>query len=592
MKITTSLLMRFRRWRLRHLSERNFVILLSGVVGIGAGLAAVVIKNIVWGIQGLVDLILEEDVYNIIYFFLPAIGIALTFLLIKYIIRHKVRHGISNVLYSISQKRGKMSFHNLYSSLLTSSLTVGFGGSLGLEGPTVATGSSLASYISRLTGLDYRHITLLMTCGAAATLAAIFKAPIAAIVFAVEVILIDLTTFSLIPLLFASVLAFLTSWFFLGGDVLYPFDVVTTFDLGDLPFYILLGILCGLISAYFSWTYQFIHRHFERIKVRGGRFLLGSLGLGVLIFLFPSLYGEGYESINACLAGESDYLFNNSIFVGLDEYFWVGAVILLLVVLFKVAAASLTLSAGGIGGIFAPALFMGVHVGALFASVVRYTGIRDLNANNFALIGMAGVLAGVLHAPLTAIFLIADISGGYKLFVPLMITAAFAYLTVKYFVKTSLYHFQLDARKELITHHRDQTALRMMKVKNLIEKDFQILRPEALLRDLTEAIAVCRRNIFPVVDEQGMFVGMVRLDDVRHLIFKPDLYDTVTLQDLMIVPEITIASSDNMEEVAEKFQTSGKFNIPVLENGYYLGFISRANVFSSYREKVKAFSSE
>jgi len=592
MKTTTSILMKFRRWRLRHLSERNFVILLSGVVGIGAGLAAVVIKNIVWAIQDLVELIPKEDVYNIIYFFLPAIGIGVTFLLIKYIIRKKVRHGISNVLYSISQKRGKMSFHNLYSSLITSSLTVGFGGSLGLEGPTVATGSSLASYISRLTGLDYRHITLLMTCGAAATLAAIFKAPIAAIVFAVEVILIDLTTFSLIPLLFASVLGFLTSWFFLGGDVLYPFEVVTTFDLGDLPFYILLGILCGLVSAYFSWTYRFIHRHMERIGKRGVRFLMGSTGLGILIFLFPSLYGEGYESINACLAGESGYLFNSSIFVGLDEYFWVGALLLLLVVLFKVAAASLSLTAGGIGGIFAPALFMGVHIGSLFASIVRYTGIRDLNPNNFALIGMAGVLAGVLHAPLTAIFLIADISGGYQLFVPLMITAAFAYLTVKYFVRTSLYHYQLDERKELITHHHDRSALRMMKVMNLIEKDFQILRPDASLRNLTEAIAVSRRNIFPVVDERGILVGMVRLDDVRHLIFKPDLYDKVTLEDLMILPEITIACTDNMEEVAEKFEACDKFNIPILDEGQYVGFVSRANVFSSYREKVKAFSSE
>lgn len=592
MKTSTSLIVRFYRWRLKNLSERNFVILLSGVVGICAGLAAVLIKNTVWLIQGQVERLTDLDFYHVAYFLLPAVGIALALLLIKFVIRHKVRHGISNVLYSISRQEGKMNLHNLYSSLITSALTVGFGGSVGLEGPTVATGSSLASYLSRITGLNYRQVTLLMTCGAAGTLAAIFKAPVAAIVFAVEVILIDLTTFSLIPLLFSSVLAFLTSWFFLGGDVLYPFDVQATFVLADLPFYILLGILAGLVSAYFSWSYQFIHKQFDRIKGKGQRFVLGSLGLGLLIFLFPSLYGEGYESINSILRGDMSSLYHNSIFTGFEDSFWIMVGLLLLVALFKVAAASLTLTAGGIGGIFAPTLFMGVHTGMLFASIVKYCGIRDLNTSNFALIGMGGLIAGVLHAPLTAIFLIADISGGYKLFVPLMITSAFAFLTVRYFVKASLYHHQLAERKELITHHRDQSALRMMRVSSLIERDFRVLSPECSLRHLTEAIEVSSRNLFPVVDADGIFKGMVILDDVRHLIFKPELYDTVMIKDLIHELEISIDIEEDMEEVAEKFKQSGRFNIAVLENGKYLGFISRAKVFSSYREKVKAFSSD
>ncbi len=592
MKTSSSPIVRFYRWRLKHLSERNFVILLSGVVGIGAGLAAVLIKNTVWFIQRQVEHLTKLDGYHVAYFLLPVVGIALTLILIKFVIRRPVRHGISNVLYSISQRKGKMDLHNLYSSLVTSALTIGFGGSVGLEGPTVATGSSLASYLSRITGLDYRHITLLMTCGAAGTLAAIFKAPIAAIVFAVEVILIDLTTFSLIPLLFASVLAFLTSWFFLGGNVLYPFDVQETFELGDLPYYILLGILAGLVSTYFSWSYRKIYILFDRFSAQWQRFLFGSLGLGILIFLFPSLYGEGYESINAILRGDMNSLYDNSLFSGMEESFWMLAGLLLLVTLFKVAATSLTLNAGGIGGIFAPTLFMGVHTGMLFASVVKYMGIRDLNTSNFALIGMAGLIAGVLHAPLTAIFLIADISGGYQLFVPLMITSAFAYLTVRSFVKSSLYHQQLADRKELITHHRDQSALRMMKVRSLIEKDFRVLSPDCTLRQLTEAIEVSNRNLFPVVDQEGVFRGMVVLDDVRHLIFKPELYDSTMIIDMMRKPGTVIEVSENMEIVAEKFRATGKFNIPVLEEGKYLGFMSRANVFSSYREKVKAFSSE
>ncbi|HHG83537.1 MAG TPA: chloride channel protein [Bacteroidetes bacterium] len=518
------------------------------------------------------------------------IGILLSILFIKFVLRKQVRQGISNVLYSISKRSGKLNRHNMYSSVVTSALTVGFGGSVGLEGPTISTGAAFGSFASRIMGLDFKLRSLMMACACAGTMAAIFKAPIAAIVFAVEVFMIDLTTFSLMPLLFASVFAVLTSWFFLGNDVLYPFTVVETFALGDLPFYILLGIVCGLVSVYFTKVYEWLEERFIQIGGVFWKLMVGGLILGGLIFLFPSFYGEGYESINACLQGDLSYLFSNSLFVGLEDKLWVAIGLLSLIVLLKIVATSLTLGAGGIGGVFAPTLFMGVNTGMLFATLVNFSGIRELNSNNFALIGMAGLIAGVMHAPLTAIFLIADISGGYALFVPLMVTAAFAFLTAKSMIKDSIYHAQLARRKELFTHHRDQATLRMLKVKNLIERDFLPLSPKASLRDLTQAISISQRNIFPVVDAEDNFLGIIKMDDVRHLIFKPDLYDKVMISELICIPQYRISPSDSMETVAEKFQMSDKFNMPVIEDGKYCGFISRANVFSTYREKVKQFS--
>ena len=540
--------------------------------------------------QRLTHLLVAEGVHNYIYFFLPLIGILLSILFIKFVLRKQVRQGISNVLYSISKRSGKLNRHNMYSSVVTSALTVGFGGSVGLEGPTISTGAAFGSFASRIMGLDFKLRSLMMACACAGTMAAIFKAPIAAIVFAVEVFMIDLTTFSLMPLLFASVFAVLTSWFFLGNDVLYPFTVVETFALGDLPFYILLGIVCGLVSVYFTKVYEWLEERFIQIGGVFWKLMVGGLILGGLIFLFPSFYGEGYESINACLQGDLSYLFSNSLFVGLEDKLWVAIGLLSLIVLLKIVATSLTLGAGGIGGVFAPTLFMGVNTGMLFATLVNFSGIRELNSNNFALIGMAGLIAGVMHAPLTAIFLIADISGGYALFVPLMVTAAFAFLTAKSMIKDSIYHAQLARRKELFTHHRDQATLRMLKVKNLIERDFLPLSPKASLRDLTQAISISQRNIFPVVDAEDNFLGIIKMDDVRHLIFKPDLYDKVMISELICIPQYRISPSDSMETVAEKFQMSDKFNMPVIEDGKYCGFISRANVFSTYREKVKQFS--
>ena len=581
---------RIHLWRMKHMSERGFITLLSIIIGVIAGMGAVVIKNTIRLTHRVVDAFVSNEVHNYIYFALPILGIFITVLVIKYIVRDKVIHGIPTVLHSISKRKGRIKSHNLYSSVITSSLTVGFGGSVGLEGPTVATGAAWGAWFAKFFRLSYKNSILMLACASAGAMAAIFKAPIAAIVFAVEVIMIDLTVFSLVPLLLASATAVLTSYFFLGQHVLYPFEVDKIFELGDLPYFILLGILAGFVSVYFTKMYIYIGSFFDRFKSWYARLLVGGIGLGALVFLFPSLFGEGYEAINDALAGNLEYLFNNSIFYSFREEFWVAMVLLVSVILLKIVATSFTFGAGGVGGIFAPTLFMGVNTGMLFAQIVNLIGIRQVNVNNFALIGMAGLIAGVLHAPLTGIFLIADISGGYKLFVPLMVTATFAYIIVRAFTKNSVYHVQLAQRKELLTHDKDANALQLLEVKNLIETDFEILSPDATLRDLTEAISRNHRNLFPVVESDGTMVGMVKIDDVRSLIFKHELYDKVKISELMYMPEYYIDPKDSVEVVANKFESSAIYNLAVIENGKYIGFISRAQVFSKYRKQIKDVS--
>ncbi len=572
------------------MSERGFITALSVVVGLLSGFAAVIIKNAVRTTHYLVNLLVSQEVHNYIYFALPLAGIALTVMFVRYFVRKEVRHGIPTVLHSISQTKGRIRSHNLYSSVIASSLTVGFGGSVGLEGPTVATGSAWGSWLARYFRLDYKSSILIIACASAGAMAAIFKAPIAAIVFAVEVIMIDLTVFSLVPLLLSSGTAVLVSYFFLGQDVLYPFEVEQSLELSDLPYYILLGIVAGFVSVYFIRMYIYIGELFDKLGKRITRLLVGGIGLGILIFFFPSLFGEGYEAINACLAGDLGYLFNNSLFSGLRDELWAALILLVVVILFKIIATSLTFGAGGVGGIFAPTLFMGVNTGMLFAQIANLIGIKQLSISNFALIGMAGLIAGVLHAPLTGIFLIADISGGYELFVPLMITATFAYIIVRTFTPNSVYHVQLANRKELLTHDKDANVLQMLEVKKLIETDFEILSPDATLRDLTEAISRNHRNLFPVVDEDGILKGMVKMDDVRSMIFNHDLYDTVKISEIMYMPDYYINPNDSMEIVANKFESSAIYNLAVIDNGKYIGFISRARVFSKYRKQIKDVS--
>lgn len=586
----SSLLERFHRWRMSHLSPNTFIALLSIVIGIAAGLAAVIIKHSVHFIQEMLDEFVPGPVHQYFNFLFPIVGISLVVIFTKYLLKRPVTHGIPNVLFSISKRNGKIKRHNMYSSVLTSALTVGFGGSVGLEGPTVATGSAIGSNLSKFFRLEYKQIVLMLGCAAAASMAAIFKAPIAAIVFAIEVIMIDLTSFSLIPLLLASVSAVVTSYLFLGMSVLYPFDVETAFSPSDVVWYILLGILAGLVSLYFTKVYKFVAKLFDKVKSTGNRLIIGGVLLGIMVFVFPPLFGEGYNEINSCLQGDFSYLYEDSVFSQFKGNLISVLILITALILFKVFATGITFGAGGVGGIFAPTLFMGVHTGMLFAVVLNTTGIHVVNENNFALVGMAGLIAGVLHAPLTGMFLIAELTGGYKLFVPLMIVATFSYLTVRIFIKNSVYTYQLAQRKALITHDKDKAVLSMMSVGKMLETDFKTIHPEATLRDLVKVIEVSHRNLFPVVDADNMLVGMLKMDDVRHLIFRPEKYDTVRVNDLMYMPEFFISMDDSMQEVADKFHACGRYNLAVLDNGKYIGFISRARVFSAYQKMLKHLS--
>ncbi len=583
---------RFLIWRIKNMSQRNLIMILSVIIGVLAGLGAVVIKNGVHLVKNLLTSNIVVDYQNYLFFVLPSIGILIAVLYIRFVVRQHVGHGIPSVLFAISRTHGVIKRHNIFSSIITSVFTVGFGGSVGLEGPTVATGAAIGSNLGQMFRLNYKQITLLLGLASAAAMSAIFKSPIAAVVFAIEVIMIDLTMASLIPLLIASVTGVLTSYFFLGQAVMYPFDIKVGFELNDIPYFMLLGLLAGLVSVYFTKMYIFIESGFKRIKTWYGKWILGGVVLGILIFFFPSLYGEGYEAVNACLQGDYSPLFNNSLFYGMEEEIIMVFVLFLLILFFKAIATSVTFGAGGIGGIFAPTLFMGAFTGLFFTTFLKYLGVNHLNPSNFALVGMGGLIAGVLHAPLTAVFLIAEITSGYQLFVPLMVTATISYATIRIFVKNSVYTHQLARRGELITHHKDKAILSMMTVDKLIEKDFKTIGPDEKLGDLVKLVANSKRNIYPVIDEDQIFCGIIILDDIRNIMFKPELYDETTVSSMMFMPGTSVSPDESMEEVAKKFQETRNYNLPVIKDGKYIGFISRANVFSEYRKLLKDFSDE
>jgi len=577
-------------WREKHLNDTQFLSIISIAIGITAGIVAAVIKNAVHFIQYLLKADAIQTFQHYAYFAYPLLGILLAVLFARYIIRHNVGHGIPSVLYAISEDKGRIKKHNMFSSIITSAFTVGFGGSVGLEGPTVATGAAYGAHYGHLFHLSYKHRVILLGAASAGAMAAIFKAPITAIVFAVEVIMIDLTATSLIPLLLASISAILTSYYIMGPDVLYHFELKELYKMSDLPLFALLGVLTGLVSLYFTKVYIFIQETFDKQKSWVKRWLGGGLILGVLVFFFPALYGEGYEVINEALSGHYNYVHEISFFNQLEGPY-ILVLFLGLVILFKVVATSVTFGAGGVGGIFAPTLFIGANTGLIFSIVAQMLGY-EVTPENFVLVAMAGAISGNLHAPLTAIFLIAEITGGYQLFVPLMLVATISYLTTRIFVKNSVYTVQLARRGQLMTHHTDKNILKLLDVNDLIETDLKTIHPDGTLGDLVKLIANSERNVFPVVDEDGTLRGIVTMSDVRKMIFKPELYDKIKMRDIMFIPDIKVAPGEKMSEIVQKFQNNGVYNIPVVDNGKYLGFISRANIFSAYRKMLQEFSTD
>ncbi len=580
------------KWRLRHLSDMQFLFILSAIVGVLAGIVAFIIKRSVRFIELTLKGGFFEDTRNILYIVFPTIGVFLTLIFIKYIIKRKVEHGIPSVLYSISQTHGFMKMHNLFSSIITSAFTVGFGGSVGLEGPTVATGAAYGSTLGRFFHLNYKNRILLLGAASAGAMSAIFKAPLAGVVFALEVIMIDLTMYSVVPILIASVTGAITAYFLLGFGAIYPFQMNDSFVMSDLPYYIILGILTGLMAAYFTKVYVVIEKFFSKIKNPWYKLLIGGFSLGLLIYFFPFFYGEGYDVTNSALHGNFDYLFKNTLFESFNSNQIVIYILFLVIILLKVVATSITFGSGGIGGIFAPTLFTGANIGLFFTLIVGSLGLGTLSHEDFALVAMAGMIAGVLHAPLTAIFLIGDLTGGYGLFVPLMVVATISFATVRIFHKNSVYTIQLARRGELMTHHKDKNILKMMKIKNLIENNFVKLKPNNNLKQIKDAFIKSERNIFPVVDDDNNFLGLITLQNFKNIIFDKEKYERVYASQIMYKPTVVVSIHDTMAEVAKKIQTSGLFNVVVLDGTKYVGFVSRANVFSSYRRIIRKFSDD
>ena len=578
--------------RIEMIDQVKLVYILSLVVGLFSALAAALLKNTIHYTYQILTEGISSESGSYLYLAYPVTGMLLTVLLVKYIVKDNISHGISRILYAISRKKSHLKTHNTWSSIVASTLTIGFGGSVGAEAPIVLTGSSIGSVIGRFFKLNYRSVTLLIGCGAAGAIAGIFKAPIAGIVFTLEILMLDLTISSIVPLLISSVTAATVAYFLMGDNVLFTFTVTEAFNISNIPWYIVLGVASGVVSLYFSRMTIYIESKYEKISNTYVRLITGGALLGGLIFLFPPLFGEGYDSIKLLLQGDLASFADSGIFSSISDNFLSLALFLGGLVILKVFASSSTNGAGGVGGIFAPTLFLGGVNGYLIASLLNRFFNVNLPDNRFVLMGMAGVMAGVMHAPLTAIFLIAEITGGYTLLIPLIITATVAFITVRSFERHSIYHVQLAKRGDLITHDKDKAVLTHMDWKKEIETDLIKVRPGDKLGDLVKVISKSKRNIFPVVDEYNILEGVVSLDEVREIMFNQELYDTTFIKDLMTMPPSYIDRKENIETVMETFRKTGAWNLPVLDNGYYVGFISKSRIYTTYRELLVQFSEE
>jgi len=583
-----TLLKRFLIWRYKHISQKNFVFFLSILVGLLAGLAAVTLKNITFAIEAA----LEKGIafsQNQLYFILPVIGLLLVYWFVKYVSKKPISHAIPSILYSLSKKGGVLERTKIYYPLITAPLTVGFGGSVGLLGPAVASGAAISSNIGKLFHIDSKTRSLLIGCAAAGAISSIFKSPIAAIIFAVEVFSLDLTFASLLPLLLASVSSVLTSYFFLGDDLLFNFNFSDKFEIKDTLFYIVLGVGTGIASIYFTKMYFAILKFFERFKTRFQKLLIGGLAIGIMLYFIPPLYGEGFGFINDLLSGNHLHALGSTAFDAFSDNIWVVIGLLIGITVFKAIAMTTTFAAGGVGGIFIPTMVMGSALGNVVAKIINNIGLGfQVSETNFTLLGMAGLIAGVIHAPLTAIFLIAEITGGYELFVPLMITVSMSFIITKNALEHTIYTRELAAKGQLLTHDKDQSVLTLMNLESVIEKNFIKLKPEMTLGEMLHlGVAKSTRNLFPVTNENNEFLGVILLDDIRSIMFDQNLYDSTTVEDYMHnAPELIYYETDNMQIVMNKFQDSSAWNLPVIKNEKYYGFVSKSKLLTAYRRQL------
>lgn len=587
---------RIIQWRESHVTDRQFIILLSFFVGFFAAVAAYVLHWLIRQIQYLLTAGFDITTYNWLYLVFPVIGIYITSLFVRYIVKDNISHGITRVLYAISTKRSQLKGHNCWSSVIASAITIGFGGSVGAEAPIVLTGSAIGSNLGQFFKMDNKTLMLLVGSGAAAAIAGIYKAPIAGLVFTLEVLMVDLTMASLLPILISCVTATCFTYIFTGSDSLFTFHLDGEWLLERVPASILLGIFCGLISLYFIRAMNACEGVFVRFKNKiYARLVLGGIVLSLLIFLFPSLYGEGYSAINILLNGKTetdwDTVMNNSVFYG-NSHFLV--VYIGLIILTKAFATSATNGGGGCGGTFAPSLFIGGFSGFFFARIwnINQIGVY-IPEKNFTLLGMAGVMTGVMHAPLTGIFLIAELTGGYQLFMPLMIVCICSYLTINIFEPHSIYGMRLAREGKLITHHTDHAALTLMSLDSIIEKDYTPVTPDLLLGKLVQVISRSHTNFIPVINQGNTLLGIIDLAQIRHIMFRTELYHKFTVSQLMKPVDIILGINDPMEDVMNKFDQTTLNYLPVVDiNNHIIGVISRTRMYTMYRKMVEDLSAE
>jgi CIC family chloride channel protein len=582
----TKLYKDFLIWRYKHISERQFIYILSVFVGFLAGFGTFLLKDITFLIEELLQGNFIKKYHYSLYFVFPIIGLLLVFLIKKFIIKKEIGHGISTTLHAISKRNGIIKQYKIFASILTAPITVGFGGSAGLQGPAVSTGAALGANVSQFFHMNAKTRMLLIGCATAGAMSSMFQAPIAAIIFAVEIFSLDLAFASLVPLLLASVSAVITSYFFVGTDVLFRFKLIDVFQIQDIPFYIVLAIITGFASVYFSKMYFKIIQLFDKVKKPFQKLIIGGIAIGIMLYLIPPLYGEGYGLINNLLNGNAIASLQELPYNIDYEKTYLVIIMLLIIAIFKAIAMTTTFVAGGVGGVFIPTLFMGSALGNAIAKTINQFGF-SVSESNFTLIGMTGLMAGVLHAPLTAIFLIAEITGGYELFVPLMLVAAISFAITKYFISNSIYTVELAKKGELITHNKDKNVLMLMKIDKLIEKNFVPIYPEMSFGEmLKKSVSKSKRNIFPVIDNSNEFLGVVLLDDIRPMMFDQEQYETTFVTDFMkSAPEI-IFYDDTTAVVMQKFKESGAWNLPVVKDEKYLGFISKSKLLSAYRNKL------
>ncbi len=577
-------------WRERHIKERSFIIFLALVVGVICGFAAQLLKFLIHVISQVLTSHLSATTANWLYLVYPVIGIFLVTLFLNFVVKDNISHGVTKVLYAISRRKSRLKKRNMYASLIASSMTIGFGGSVGAEGPIVFTGAAIGSNVGQAFRLSPRLLMLLVGCGAAAGIAGIFRAPIAGMLFTLEVLMIDLTGATVMPLLISSITGATVAYVLEGYNAEFFFSQSEPFSMRKIPYVVLLGVFCGFVSLYFTRAMFMMETMFSKLKYRAVKIAIGGMILATLIFFLPPLYGEGYGAINNLLDGDYSKIVDGTFFYVDRDNIWFIACFIGAIILTKVFATSATNGAGGVGGTFAPSLFVGAMCGFLFAFLLNniFDGVGISN-KNFTLLGMAGLMSGVMHAPLMAIFLTAEMTGGYNLFLPLLIVSTLSYMTIRIFEPYSIYTMRLAKQGDLLTHEKDKSVLTLLKIDSVIERDFKTVRPDMNLKEVVDIIATSNRNLFPVIDAEGMLVGVVLLDDIRNIMFRPDLYKKMHVTRFMSMPPARIEINQPMEEVMRIFDKTNAWNLPVVENGKYIGFVSKSKIFNSYRRVLRHY---